>query len=76
MVIKHLEDRARKASNNAWNRDRKNLLAMFNWFRKIHGVTHNPVINIDRLPEERKIEYIPPSEDIDKVMMACRVRTG
>jgi integrase len=71
MVMKHLEQRACKVSDNAWNRDRKNLLAMFNWFRKIHGITHNPVVNIDRLPEERKVEYIPPAQDIDKVMMAC-----
>ena len=71
MVMKHLEDRARKISDNAWNKDRKNLLAMFNWLRKIHGVTHNPVVNVDRLPEERKVEYIPPGQDIDKVMMAC-----
>jgi integrase len=71
MVMKHLETRAKKVSDNAWNRDRKNLLAMFNWFRKIHGVTHNPVVNIDRLPEERKQEYIPSTEDIDRVMMAC-----
>ena len=71
MVMKHLEERAIKVSDNAWNRDRKNLLAMFNWFRKIKGITHNPVINIERLPEERKQEYIPSAEDIDKVMMAC-----
>jgi integrase len=71
MVMKHLEDRAHKISDNAWNKDRKNLLAMFNWLRKIHGVTHNPVVNVDRLPEERKVEYIPPGQDIDKVMMAC-----
>lgn len=70
MVIKHLSDRAQKVSDNTWNRDRKNLLAMFNWLRKIHGVLHNPVVNIDRLPEERKVEYIPSAEDIDKVMMA------
>jgi integrase len=72
MVMKHLETRAREVSDNTWNRDRKNLLAMFNWFRKIHGMTHNPVINIEQLPEQRKAEYIPPSEDIDKVMMACQ----
>jgi len=71
MVLKHLETRARKVSNNAWNRDRKNLLAMFNWFRKIKGINNNPVMNIERLPEEKKVEYIPPAEDIDKVMMAC-----
>jgi integrase len=71
MVIKHLEDRAHTISNSAWNKDRKNLLAMFNWLRKIHNITNNPVANVDRLPEDRKLEYIPPAEDIDRVMMAC-----
>ncbi|MGO9137287.1 MAG: tyrosine-type recombinase/integrase [Syntrophales bacterium] len=71
MVLKHLEERAHKVSDNTWNRDRKNLLAMFNWLRKIHGIRHNPVINIDRMPEERKPEYIPPGEDIDRVMMVA-----
>lgn len=74
-----LEDKLRKELpnkhihdlNNLWNRDRKNLLAMFNWARRVHNITHNPVINIDRLPEQRKTDYIPPGEDIDKVMMAC-----
>ena len=71
MVIEHLKTRAQKVSDNAWNRDRKNMLAMFNWICKIHGITHNPVVNIDRLPEERKADYIPSAEDIDRVMMAC-----
>lgn len=71
MVMKHLEARAREVSNNTWNRDRKNLLAMFNWFRKIKGISNNPVVNIDRLPEERKPEYIPSAEDIDRVMMVA-----
>lgn len=71
MVIKHLEMRASEVSDNTWNRDRKNLLAMFNWLRKVHNITNNPVINIDRLPEKRKVEYIPSMEDIDKVIMAC-----
>lgn len=71
MIMKHLEKRARTVSNNTWNRDRKNLLAMFNWLRKMHGVTNNPVVNIDRLSESRQPEYIPPGEDIDRVMMAA-----
>ena len=71
MVVKHLERERARVSNNAWNKDRKNLLAMFNWLRKIHNINNNPVVNIDRLPEERKIDYVPPAEDIDRVMMAC-----
>ena len=71
MVMKHLDDRAHNVSDNTWNRDRKNLLAMFNWARKIKGIDHNPVINVERLPEERKLEYIPSGEEIDKVLLVC-----
>jgi integrase len=71
MVIAHLTDRAEETSNNAWNKDRKNLLAMFNWLRKVYKIDNSPVINVERLSEERKPEYIPPAEDIDKVMMVA-----
>lgn len=71
MVLKYLEVRGRKVSANTWNRDRKDLNAMFNWLRKVHGIYHNPVANIDRMPAEHRPEYIPPAEDIDKVMMAA-----
>jgi integrase len=72
LVISHLQDRATETSNNAWNKDRKNLLAMFNWVRKTHGIINNAVANVERISEERQAEYIPPSEDIDKVIMVAR----
>jgi len=71
MVTKHLLERAKEVSNNTWNRDRKNLLAMFNWIKKIKKVAHNPVLDIECLPVERKVDYIPPKEDIHKVLKAC-----
>ena len=71
MVLKHLKQRAERTSSNAWNKDRKNLLAMFNWIRKTHGIVNNAAGNVDRMPEERKPEYIPPAEDIDKTMMVA-----
>jgi integrase len=71
MVLKHLKQRAERTSNNAWNRDRKNLLAMFNWIRKTHGIVTNAAGNVDRMPEERQPDYIPPAEDVDKIMMAA-----
>ena len=58
-------------SNNAWNRDRKNLLALFNWLRKTYEIKTNPVANIDRMPEERIAEYIPSVEDVDRVIMVA-----
>ena len=44
---------------------------MFNWVRKTHGIINNAVSNVERMSEERQAEYIPPSEDIDKVMMVA-----
>ena len=42
---------------------------MFNWLQKVQGINHNPVANISKLPEQRKPEYIPPGDDIDKVVL-------
>lgn len=71
MVIAHLTDRAEQTSNNAWNKDRKDLLAMFNWLQKVHKIDNNPVKNIERLAEDRKPEYIPSAEEVDKIIMAA-----
>ena len=71
MVVKYLTTRAQETSNNAWNKDRKNLLAMFNWLMNVHGVIRNPIVCVERLAEDRKMEYLPPAEDIDKVIMAA-----
>ncbi len=71
MVSKHLQQRAMQTSKNAYNKDRKNLLAMFNWFRKTYGIVNEAVARVDRMPEERKPEYLPPTEDIDKVKMVA-----
>ncbi len=43
----------------------------FRRVRKIYGITHDPMEDIDCLSQEEKTEYIPPAQDIDKVIMAC-----
>ena len=44
----YLLDQAKTRSNNCANRDRKNLLAMWNWGQKILDLSFNPVAKIDR----------------------------
>jgi len=69
MCLDYLSKRADETSNNAYNKDRKNLLAFFNWVCKVHRTQHNPVVFIDRLPESREPRYIPPPADFDKVLL-------
>jgi integrase len=71
MVLSYLDQRAKDRSNQAFNKDRKNLLAMWNWGRKIHKLASNPVAEIDKRSEDRKSQYVPPTEDILKVLAAA-----
>ena len=59
-----------KSSNNA-NVARKNLLSFWNWLRKIHGITYNPVESLDKLPHNRKSQYVPLEVSIKKMMTAA-----
>jgi integrase len=67
--IDYLTKRADETSNNAYNKDRKNLHAFFTWTSKILRVQHNPITFIDRLPESRSPRYIPSPSDFDKVLL-------
>jgi integrase len=64
-VIRQMEDR----SGNAANKDRKNLVAAWNWGMKYLNPVlpgPNPCL-VDRMPEKRHPRYIPPEEDFWKV---------
>lgn len=59
-------------SGNALNKDRKNLVAAWNWGVKYLGLPMpNPCL-VERFPEERHPRYIPSEEDFWKVYaQAC-----
>jgi integrase len=64
-VVKQMEDR----SGYAANKDRKNLVAAWNWGMKYMKPTlagPNPCL-VDRMPEQRQPRYVPPEEDFWKV---------
>jgi integrase len=64
-TIKQKEDR----SGYAANKDRKNLVAAWNWGMKYMDPPlpgPNPCL-VDRMPEERQPRYVPPEEDFWKV---------
>jgi integrase len=57
--------------NCAANRDLKELKALYNWCIRQGLPLQNPCINIQKYPEERKDRYVPPEEDIKKIIMAA-----
>jgi integrase len=64
-IIKQKEER----SGYAANKDRKNLVAAWNWgmkYMKLPLPGPNPCL-VDRMPEERQPRYVPPEEDFWKV---------
>ena len=71
MVSNFISEQAQARSNNAANKDRKNVLALFSWGEKILGLSHNPVHAIGRLPHQRVVQYTPPQEDVLKVLAAA-----
>lgn len=59
-------------SGNAVNRDRKDLLAGYNWGIKCLGLPGpNPFQLVDRFPEKKHPRYVPPLEDFMKVLEAA-----
>ena len=64
-IIKQKEER----SGYAANKDRKNLVAAWNWGMKYMDPPlpgPNPCL-VDKMPEERQPRYVPPEEDFWKV---------
>ena len=57
--------------NKVANRDLKEFKALFAWANRQTIIQHNPVINLEPYPEEETPRYIPPVEDIDRVILAA-----
>lgn len=70
MVEKYILNRNRISANVA-NREIRALRAMFNYGKKRKLVEINPVDEIEFLPVEKRLKYIPSVEDIDKVVKAA-----
>lgn len=70
-IATYLEERAEEVSANTYNRDRKNLLAMWNWGFKRLDLAHNPVAKTDRLPHERKPQIVPTKQEVNLIQMAA-----
>lgn len=66
-VLSILQMRFKKGSGYAANKDRKNLVAAWNWGVKYLGLPESNPCKIDVFPEIRCPRYVPPEEDFWKV---------
>jgi integrase len=57
-----------KVSAFTANKEIRYLRATFNFGIKKRLLEKNPTIGIDFLPVEKRLKYIPPAEDIDKII--------
>lgn len=72
-VLDFLRRQNEARSGYAANKDRKNLIAAWNWGIKYRGFpTVNPCI-VDRFPEKRQVRYVPPAKDF---ISAYQTATG
>ncbi|MGD0827153.1 MAG: hypothetical protein ABSA09_03595 [Desulfobaccales bacterium] len=66
MVERFILDR-RKVSAFTANKEIRYLKATFNFGKRRGFLRDNPLDNMAFLPEEKRLKYVPPPEDIDKV---------
>lgn len=58
-------------SGYAANKDRKNLVAWWNWCVKYYDVLMPNPFMVDRMPETRSPRYVPPLNDFMAVLDVC-----
>ncbi len=77
MILQFVQERAKSVSANTGNREIISLNALFNWGKKQKPplVKENPVEGIEFIPiKEKSIKYIPPKEDVIKVLWCAANR--
>ena len=67
-MIEHFVLQRSRVSAHTANREIRSLRATFNFGKKRKIVKDNPVDDIDFLPVEKRLKYIPSVSDIDKVI--------
>ena len=73
-ILKHFNKEAGGRSGYAANKDRKNLIAAWNWARKylVGWPKENPFTDTEKQQAEQFPRYVPPVEDFWKVYDAAR----
>lgn len=69
--IEEKETKRKRDLKKTANRHLKDLSALFRWGVDNDLIRSNPARAIDPFPENPFIKYVPPAEDIDKVLLAA-----
>ena len=70
-IEQYLDRRFDEVSGKAANRDLREINTLFNWLIKKKYITENPATSIERYKEESFSKYVPPQEDVNKIMLAA-----
>lgn len=71
-ILDFVNDRARSQSNNAANKDRKNLKSFYRWTAEVYGVMYDPTAPIKKKSHSKKPRRLIPIQDILKVMLVAK----
>jgi len=72
MISDYLDSRFDAHNGKTANRDLREIKTLFNWLNKTgHYEGPNPARAIERYAEEEFIKYMPPIEDINRVIMVA-----
>ena len=71
-ILEFINKRAKSQSNNAANKDRKNLKAFYSWIQDMYGIMYDPTAPIKKKPHTKKPRRLIPIQDILKVMLAAK----
>ena len=72
LVLAHLSFQAETRSGYSANKDRKNLIAAWNWgVRYLPGFPEDNPFLVDKFPEVRTPRYVPPEKDFWRVYGAA-----
>jgi len=67
-MIEHYILQRSKVSANTANKELRSLRSLFNFGKKRKLIRENPTDDLIFLPVEKMIKYVPPVEDIDKII--------
>jgi integrase len=72
IVLEFINERADTQSNNAANKDRKNLKAFYAWVQELYGIVYDPTGPIKKKPHSKKARRLIAIQDILKVVLAAK----
>lgn len=70
-IEKHLIHRTNEVSAYMANKDFKILKSVFNFGIKKKHCSYNPCVEVEKIPEDESIQYIPPLTDFLKVYLVA-----